>query len=299
MSFGHSFVDYEGIRQLLRAIGHPASTADIDDLIVKMFQDFDLNYGIEAAEGWGQQYFADRPDLSFPSHFATVGSAKLTAAGSLSALASNVHEEEAHIRPSPASVESAIQCARHNAIQPEAAVISLQAYELQTDLSTLRVFGSRGVDIITANNFVPSSARGRLSRSYATSPSAVEAHLCKACSSGTGIIISERAASSIPHLNTIPSGLARKKGKISGRLTSNASSNDARKGTYLNSTEVAHKAERMGKNFPPYSHRHCAGSHHASRQIGFTPFGDAMDLRPAWCFLLAQIQSGGRPPHGV
>ena len=88
------------------------------------------------------------------------------------------------------------------------------------------------------------ASKGRLSRSYAISLSAVEAHLHKACVGGTGIILSEHAASSIPLLNVIPCGPATKKGKIGGQLTSNASSNDARRGTYLNNPEVALKVER-------------------------------------------------------
>ena len=114
--------------------------------------------------------------------------------------------------------------------------------QMENDVETLREFGRVGVPILTSPDFAPSIRDERepqaWAKNYSWAPAAVDALVYKAWLAGCGLFLTPLAASSIEGRHEMRSSWAPKKGKASGRLTLDASTNSSLRGPSLNSDEA-------------------------------------------------------------
>ena len=231
------------VETLVRLLGWNGKSQDIAAVAAHVEYDHSLNFGLQAANEWGKAYMAAvAPEWTLAS-IAARDTAEMYLAGNVWDLARLRQRQRADSSLSAARVDKVCgPIERCGAISSVGDVVG-SFEEFRRDSDILREFGERGVEIITCTSFTPRCDAGRLSESYRAAPWAVLAHIHKARLAGNGILLSKACADSILNRNEICSGIALKKGKASGRLTSNGSGNSARRGGYLNSEEVKIMAE--------------------------------------------------------
>jgi hypothetical protein len=227
---------------LLSRWGWAASPDELTAVARGVVRDHSYNYGLAAAQVWGEEYWSERGGRGRLQALAEGDWAGLKAAGSLGAFAKVVQGRHRGDRLSAERVDRVclpLLAARAGRFQP---LDDVDWGRFAQDVDILRRFGEDGVEVLVDDEFVPSATAGRISASYAAAPAAVEAHIHKAHLAGVGILLPDRAVRDVGNLNVMNVGLAPKRGKTSGRLTTDASSNAARVGPFLNSEGATARA---------------------------------------------------------
>ena len=200
------------------------------DIVRDMEQFYLQHFNLTSAEQWGQSYWEQlSPDAPSLQSFMQRDSDDLLRFGSLAKLASLRHSERGLQQLSSHRIDMTTLPIISDPDCPAALFDEVTALA-----ATLRYFASTGVPILTNDSFSPSPASGPPSKTYATAPSAVDAHIHKNLCSGLGVLLSPDLVPLLPTLNVINLGLAPKKGKAAGRLTINPSGNAAKTPPFLN-----------------------------------------------------------------
>ena len=207
-----------------------------------------LHFNLMSAEEWGQSYWeclpSDSPSLQ---SFMRRDSDDFLRLGSLAALASLRHSERGLQQLSSHRVD---MISLPIISDPDCSPVLFA--EVSALAATLRYFASTGVPILTDVSFTPSPSAGPPSKTYASAPSAVDAHIHKNLCSGLGVLLSPDLVPFLPTLNVINLGLAPKKGKAAGRLTINPSGNAAKRPPFLNNAPSTDLCEQTwgGIHYP-------------------------------------------------
>ena len=222
----------ESVIALLRALQWDGQAEEVLKTASDMFRDHDLNFTIEDAQQWGQDFWSLQPPNTL-IEAARTDSAALSVSGDISTLARTRQDAVSSRRLSLQTIE--------NVTTPVFALHDSSGIDMgrfRADVELLRIFATSGVPIITAPGFRPSHDTGPMASNYKLAPEAVDAHILKAWRAGLGILLTPEAASTIPNRHEMRSSIAPKKGKAAGRLTLDNSTNSSLTPPYMNTDEA-------------------------------------------------------------
>jgi hypothetical protein len=226
---------------MLRALGWTGRTVQVSAVAEDIFRDHLLNFSVEAAQEWGVDFWSQQPTEALWDA-ARKDSADLHAAGSFETLVQQRHSLRAATSLSPERVNQAVGSLLSVRSGRFHSLSHVDWNQMERDVQTLREFGQDGVPILTAADFSPSVRDESLPRgwakNYMLAPAAVEALVYKAWMAGCGVFLTPEAAAGVSGRHEMRSSCAPKKGKQSGRLTLDGSTNSARTGPVLNSDEA-------------------------------------------------------------
>ena len=222
---------------LLSLIGLHVSTKEIISVATNMFKDHMLNYSTANAQSWGTEYWSNLPSDTFKT-IASIDEHDFLSFGNLTDLVLHRQSIITQDRLTSDRIRSLADPLLRSKTGLHHNLSHVNWSQFETDTNTLISFGTDGVPILTASNFIPSSVPGSFASKYRQAPAAVDAHLHKALKDGIAILLPPHTAALIHGRNEMRSSLAPKKGKASGRLTIDPSTNSSLSGTFLNSDEA-------------------------------------------------------------
>ena len=232
----------DSAREMLEALGWSGSGEKVHEVASDIFHDYMLNFGTEAAQAWGQNFWSGlEPDAIETA--ARLDSVDFAESGwDLERLVHSRQDRQAHNRLSPERVDAVSAQVMETRTGLHHTLDNVDWELMEHDLETLRIFGRDGVPILTVPDFHPSTrdttTPTKWARNYIAAPAAVDALIFKAWQAGCGIFLTDEAAQKVVGRHEMRSSWAPKKGKPSGRLTLDASTNASLLPPYLNTEEA-------------------------------------------------------------
>ena len=185
---------------MLTALGWTGARDDVCTVATDVFRDHLLNFKIDAARHWGEEFWKQQPTYAL-REAAEADSTDLFKEGGLVQLVLSRQEQRASNRLSPARVDSASEQVLKERTGAYHTLTHVDWVQFERDLDTLREFGKDGVPILTTPDFAPSTPKHntlvRWAKNYTLAPEAVEALVYKAWTVGCGILLTPTAASTI------------------------------------------------------------------------------------------------------